>query len=402
MKYNRLANITLLRSALAAILMLLLPTAASGYDFAVDGIYYNITDGLATVTNNGSTGCYSGDVVIPQEVTYQGLTYPVTAIGRSAFMLSSLTHITLPNTITSIGDNAFAKCSNLADIDLPSSLKDIGSYAFTMCDRFISVTIPDSVTTIADYAFYACTGLKTLTIGPSVTSIGNNAFRALFELNTLIWNAKRCSTTGSMDTYSVSSVEIGDDVELIPDYFLNGSKVTSVIVPNSVFTIGDSAFYSCSSLKSVTLGSGIANIGKSIFYGCNQMVELTCLASAPPGFIDTEFGLFKELDDYARVTLHVLPASVEAYQSAVIWMNFTQILGDVTTENLPGDVNGDGDITIADANKVIEVIINGGGSSGGHNHAPTREGKSINADLNSDGEVNIGDLNAIIEYILNH
>ena len=102
------------------------------------------------------------------------------------------------------------------------------------------------------------------------------------------------------------------------------------------------------------------------------------------------------------MTLHVLPASVEAYQSAVIWMNFTQILGDVTTENLPGDVNGDGDITIADANKVIEVIINGGGSSGGHNHAPTREGKSINADLNSDGEVNIGDLNAIIEYILNH
>lgn len=298
-----------------------------GYNFAVDGIYYTIENGKATVINNGSTGCYSGNIVIPDEVTYQGVTFPVTAIGKSAFWkCHGLTRVTLPNTIRSIGDYAFVECYGLHEIDLPSSLTEIGAYAFYLCFNISSVTIPDSVTVINQNAFDACGAVKTLTIGKSVTTIDNSALNFV-QPNTLIWNAKQCYT-GSLYTLNITNVQIGDEVEVIPDYLVYSSKITHVTVPNSVTTIGTSVFKGCSNLTSATLGRGVTSIDKSIFYDCDQMTELTCLAHTPPGFNDTDFGLFKELDDYARVTLHVPASSVNAYQTAVIWSNFSQIVGD--------------------------------------------------------------------------
>ena len=300
---------------------------SDGYNFAVDGIYYTIENGEATVINNGSNGSYSGSIVIPEEVTYQGVTFPVTAIGKSAFWkCHGLTRVTLPNTIKSIGDYAFVECYGLHEIDLPSSLTEIGAYAFYLCFNISSVAIPDSVTVIKQNAFDACSAVKTLTIGKSVTTIDNSALNFV-QPNTLIWNAKQCYT-GSLYTLNITNVQIGDEVEVIPDYLVYSSKITHVTVPNSVTTIGASVFKGCSKLTSAILGSGVANIGKSIFYDCDQMTELTCLAHTPPGFSDTDFGLFKELDDYARVTLHVPASSVNAYRAAPIWSNFSQIVGD--------------------------------------------------------------------------
>ena len=206
-----------------------------------------------------------------------------------------------------------------------------------------------------------------------------------------------------MHTFDIYNVQIGEEVEVIPDYLVYGSKITQVTVPNSVTTIGTSAFNGCSRLTSATLGSGVTNIGKSLFYGCDQMTELTSLAFMPPGFSDTDFGLFKEMDDYARVTLHVPAISVNAYQTAVIWSNFSQIIGDAPGD-IPGDVNGDGEVNIADVNMVIDVIINGG--SHGHSHAPSNESETGSEDwsdiidVNGDGEINIADANVIIDYIL--
>ena len=85
-------------------LLLLLPTAAMGYDFEADGIYYHVETGQATVTNNGQTGCYSGDIVIPETITHDGTIYQVTAIGDSAFKnCTALTSIAPPNSIATIG-----------------------------------------------------------------------------------------------------------------------------------------------------------------------------------------------------------------------------------------------------------------------------------------------------------
>jgi hypothetical protein len=101
-----------------------------------------------------------------------------------------------------------------------------------------------------------------------------------------------------------------------------------------------------------------------------------------------------------------LPGRVEAYQSAAYWHLFYQILDDASQGDIPGDVNGDGEVNVADVNKVIDVIINGG--SHGHGHAPANESEAGSEDwsdiidVNGDGEINIADVNVIIDYIIHH
>ena len=120
------------------LLALMLPATASAYDFEVDGIYYNINGNEATVTHkNWSFGAYSGSVVIPITVTYNGTTYRVTAIDVYAFY----------------------GCTGLTSIDIPNSVTEIGGWAFSGCSGLTSITIPNSVTTINGLTFSGCTGL---------------------------------------------------------------------------------------------------------------------------------------------------------------------------------------------------------------------------------------------------
>ena len=179
------------------------------------------------------------------------------------------------------------------------------------------------------------------------------------------------------------------------------SRVASIVLPRSVTTIGDYAFEGCDKLASILIGRGVTNIGHLIFKGCSQLTEVISLANTPPDIGDG--GLFDNTDYYAHTTLHVLPESLQLYQSANHWKDFYQIFGDVSLYN-PGDVNGDGEINIADANSVVVIIINGG--SNGHTHILSLDGKSLiyilDGDVNGDGEINIADVNAIIDIILNN
>ena len=219
------------------LLALLLPVTAAAYDFEVDGIYYNIT-GTNTVEvtykgyNNVITGHYSGEITIPETVTHAGVTYAVTAIGRSAFRncndplsvtipksvisidhsfsaSSGMTSITvdsenpkydsrdnckavietasnrlivgcqntiIPNSVTAIGDLAFSDCNGLTSIIIPNSVMTIGRNAFSCCTGLTSITIGNSVTAIEDQAFWGCSGLTSITIPNSVTAIKGQAF----------------------------------------------------------------------------------------------------------------------------------------------------------------------------------------------------------------------------------
>ena len=191
---------------LFTMLLTLVAATASAQDFEVDGICYNIlSEDDRTVMVTESPYGYSGEVVIPAEVTYDGSTYAVTAIGDYAFSdCYALTSVDMPS-VTTIGDVAFGYCSALTSVDMPS-VTTIGAYAFYECSSLTSISMP-SVTTIGGYAFYNCNALTSVSM-PSATTIGYGAFYYCFAL-------------------------------------------TSIDIPASVSMIDDYAFTACSSLTSV-------------------------------------------------------------------------------------------------------------------------------------------------------
>ena len=149
------------------------------YDFEKDGVYYNYLGGNTVEVTYMTTdyNSYSGDVNIPETVTYNGVTYTVTQIGYSAFRnCASLTSVTMPNTIQTIGNYAFYHCDALTAVDIPNSVTTIGNNAFWLCLSLEEAIIPNSVTTIGSMAFRNCTAMKRVVIGENVTSIGSTCF----------------------------------------------------------------------------------------------------------------------------------------------------------------------------------------------------------------------------------
>ena len=240
---------------------------------------------------------YSGDIVIPESVTYNGITYSVTSIGESAFNdCYGLTSVTIPNSVTSIGIDAFDDCFDLTSVTIGNSVISIGNNAFGDCYSLTSVTIPNSVTSIGDGAFNDCTGLTSVTIPNSVTSIGSEVFE-------------------------------------------DCSSLISVTIPNSVTSIGEYAFYSCSSLTSVTIPNSVTSIGKGAFGECYRLNTVNCLNPVPP---TCDAGTFlcssddsstptvrDKYDVYTYANLHVPMGSKEVYSGAYEWRYFNKIKEDM-------------------------------------------------------------------------
>ena len=168
------------------------------------GLYYNfITKAKVAEVIGNPDDKYTGSIIIPETVDFEGNTYSIINIRENAFAgCTGLTSVTIPNSVTSIGVNAFLGCSGLSNVTIPNSVTSIGNSAFNRCSSLTSVIIPNSVTSIGGGAFYGCSGLTSVSIGNSVTSIGPSSFR-------------ECS------------------------------GLTSVTIPNSVTNIGAFAFTDC-------------------------------------------------------------------------------------------------------------------------------------------------------------
>ena len=369
--------------------VMMLPTAASGYDFKVDDVYYSINNDSTTVT---ALTCDNDPkivtIIIPETVNNEGTTYRVTEIGEGAFTQSQLylRYVEIGDGVERIGRGAF-HMSDIDSIYIGKSVSYIGPNAFGYCDRLRKVLIKD------------LTAWCNINFDKYGSNPLNNIYTHLFvngeEITHLVipenvTEIKKLAFMGGQFT----SVTIPEGVTRIGEQAFFGCTInTPLVLPNSITTIEERAFWACHDLPEVYLGYNIDSIGSWAFSSCYQLTKVTCTAITPPILANALF----DMDCYAHATLHVLPQSLEAYQSALYWKDFNEIIGDVVIE-IPGDVNGDGEVTIADANSVIHIIINGGG--GGHGHAPGYDDGTLVGDVNGDGEVNISDVNAIINMIL--
>ncbi|MDR0472753.1 MAG: leucine-rich repeat domain-containing protein [Treponema sp.] len=209
---------------------------------------------------------YKGDrfeVRIPPHI--QGL--PVTSIGNNAFAEKNIISITIPNSVTSIGDEAFSGCSSLASVNIPNGVTSIGNSAFDGCSSLASVSIPNSVTSIEDVAFSGCTSLAAITVAAANTEFSS--------VDGVLYNKTQSSLiqypagkTGSFTIpNSVTRIENGA--------FYGCSSLTSITIPDSVTNIGDGAFWDCSSLISVTIPNSVTSIGALAFYHCTSLTSVT-------------------------------------------------------------------------------------------------------------------------------
>ncbi len=159
-------------------LMLLFACNSWGYDFELDGIYYNVYKSQATVTHGESaSGSYSGNVVIPDKIVYNGEEYDVTTIGENAFLSCiDLSSISLPNGLLEIDDSAFSWCTSLTHVEIPSTVTSIGVSAFSYCSSLFSVTMYQGVLSIGSHAFEQCTDLTDITLPSTITNMGIGVF----------------------------------------------------------------------------------------------------------------------------------------------------------------------------------------------------------------------------------
>ena len=261
----------------------------------------------------------------------------------NSFAPAGLTEYVIPDSVTSIGGQAFLECSNLKSVTIPNSVTSIREYAFRNCSSLTSVTIPDSVTSIGERAFQYCSNLASVTIGNSVTSIVNDAFAGCTSLtsvtipdsvteigNAIFWHCSSLTSITIPDSItsigvqafdgcsSLTSVTIPDSVTSIGRAaFASCSSLTSVTIPDSVTSIGRDAFRNCSSLTSVTIPDSVTSIERAAFDVCSSLTSVYCKPTTPP--VGGQY-MFDQSASGRKI--YVPYNSVDAYKSSENWSRY--------------------------------------------------------------------------------
>ena len=267
-------------------------TPESQFTYTIQDSYY------ATIT--GYTGSDSV-VVIPEKLAEGTLTVRAIA-GKMFYNRAALTAVSLPATVVSIGDSAFAGCSNLEFIDLPNTVSSIGNYAFQNCTKLTEIELPDSVSDLGqrvfagctalelvDYPaglksvdywgsiFEDCTSLKTITVPEGVTFLPNNVFESAKHLEKVILPSTltKIGEDAFKDCVKLQAPELPEGLATIgASAFSGNTAMKSIAFPKSLTTIGGSAFDKCTGLTEVSFQEGVTNLGSYAFQNCTGLTKL--------------------------------------------------------------------------------------------------------------------------------
>jgi len=277
--------------------------------------------------------------------TLTNVTLPesVTSIGDHAFSgCTSLTEIALPDTVRTLGDYAFAYCASVTAISIPAGVTNINFGAFEGCANLASVNIPNGVTTITDEAFWGCTSLTSITIPDSVTMLGEHVFAGCTHL---------LAITVAVGSSSLSSTEgvLFDKNQTVLLRYPEG-KAGGYRVPQSVTRIGTFAFEDCTALARVTIPGRVTCIEYYAFSGCTSLTEAHFEGDVPPQEGERVFNACDVAHIYYRPGTTGWPATFGGRPTAP-WI----VQADRTSVNLDVQMNRFGFTIIGPTNVTVVV-----------------------------------------------
>jgi hypothetical protein len=264
----------------------------------------------------------------------------------------------LPDSVTSIGHDAFYDCIGLTSITLPTNLTSIERSMFYNCTGLTSITLPTNLTSIGDSAFSGCTSLTSITLPANLTSIGTLAFRdcgSLTSISVTSGNRYYVSENGVLFNYDKSvlinypvknnrkNYTIPSSVTSVEPYAFKGcSDLTAVTLPDNLTNIGISAFYGCTALEQITLPDSVTSIGNSAFYGCSKLTLSD--PALPAGLMSIEQETFSGCTALEQITL---PNSVTSIGNSA----FSGCSG-LTSVTLPTNLTSIGGSAFSDCTKL--------------------------------------------------
>lgn len=394
--------------------------------------YYNFADGTLEIADYYGT---DNNVVIPD--TING--YRVTYIGEHAFSDCSITSITIPDGVTTIGNYAFSGCRKLAQISIPDSVTDIGSDAFTdtawldnqsqgvvyagkvaysykgqmpintkiilkngtvgiadkaffYCENIISLKIPYSVKNIGSNVCIGCENLSEITFPDSLINIGGGSFHLTAWYNNqsdgIVYAGKVVhSFKGEMPKNA--NIVLADDTKGMADgTFYYCINLKSIALPNGITSISESAFSGCTNLSNVTIPNTVTTI-KSAFIGCTSLLSVT-IPKNVKNISDKAFGYYhNENWEWFKVKNFTIKGYKDTAAEKYAKQHGFRFIA-LEEKELSGDVNGDGKISIDDVTDIQKYIAN---------MIDFTEEQVTLADVDKNGKVSIDDATLIQKHL---